>query len=143
MKEVLKFIGFSIIIISPVIFIFHFFVSLFTYEYIAQINDENKEKMIDYLEINNIEAKNELKEVQLHAVDWDEEEFILVYKNDETEKYIFTMNDNSQSLAKYIIECSGKNDRLGLRTAIIVISIIASIVTLCRLNRTEIVYEGK
>lgn len=141
MKEVFKFIGFFLIIISPVICIFHLFISMFTYEYIAQINDENKEKMIANLELNKINSNDELKEVQLHAGDWDEREFILVYNNGKTESYTFTMDDNSQALAKCIIECSGKNDRLGLRYAIIVISIIASIATLRYLNKTEIIEE--
>ena len=57
------------------------------------------------------------------------------------EHYIYTETEKTSMLTQYTIECSGKNDRLGLRFALIGISIITSIVTICRLNKTEIIYR--
>lgn len=141
MKKFIEFIVYFIIIISPIIFIFHLFISMLTYEYSALIDNENIETMKEYLLMNNIEVKDNLKKVKIKCVDWDEEEFSLIYEDNEIQNYIITENDNSELLTEYIIKCSGKNDMLGLRFALIGISIIASIVTLCRLNRTEIIYE--
>ena len=141
MKEIIKFMIYILIIISPVIVIFHLLYDMLNYEYIATINNENIEMMKEKLLINDIEVKGELKEVKLHCIDWDEVEFILIYENDEIENYIVTEDEKSKVLSKYIIECSEKNDRLGLRFTIIIISIIASINTIIRLGKTEIIYE--
>ena len=59
----------------------------------------------------------------------------------EEESYVFVTTEKSKKLTKYIIECSEKNDMLGLRFTLIGISIITSIVTICRLNKTETIYE--
>ena len=84
-----------------------------------------------------------LEKITIHCIDWDEEEYILTYKDNkiEEESYVFVTTEKSQKLTKYIIECSEKNDMLGLRFTLIGISIITSIVTICRLNKTEIIYE--
>lgn len=143
MKEVLKFIGFFIVMILPVILIFHLFYDILNYKYTAIINNDNIEQMKEYLLLNNIEVKGELEKITIHCIDWDEEEYILTYKDNkiEEESYVFVTTEKSQKLTKYIIECSEKNDMLGLRFTLIGISIITSIVTICRLNKTEIIYE--
>ena len=142
MKEVLKFIGFFIVMILPVILIFHLFYDILNYKYTAIINNDNIEQMKEYLLLNNIEVKGELEKITIHCIDWDEVEYILTYKDMKTEEhYIYTETEKTSMLTQYIIECSGKNDRLGLRFALIGISIITSIVTICRLNKTEIIYE--
>lgn len=141
MKEFIKAIGDAIIIMLPVILIFHLFYNIVNYKYTAIINDENIKQMKEYLLLNNIELKGELKEITFHSMGWDDEEFILVYMNGEIEKYKVKGNENGEGLSKYIIECSEKNDRLGLRLTMIIISIIASINTIIRLGKTEIIYE--
>ncbi len=143
MKEVLKFIGFFIVMILPVILIFHLFYDILNYKYTAIINNDNIEQMKEYLLLNNIEVKGELEKITIHCIDWDEEEYILTYKDNkiEEESYVFVTTEKSKKLTKYIIECSEKNDMLGLRFTLIGISIITSIVTICRLNKTEIIYE--
>ena len=143
MKEVLKFIGFFIVMILPVILIFHLFYDILNYKYTAIINNDNIEQMKEYLLLNNIEVKGELEKITIHCIDWDEEEYILTYKDNkiEEESYVFVTTEKSKKLTKYIIECSEKNDMLGLRFTLIGISIITSIVTICRLNKTETIYE--
>ena len=81
MKEVLKFIGFFIVMILPVILIFHLFYDILNYKYTAIINNNNIEQMKEYLLLNNIEIKDELEKVTIHCIDWDEVEYILTYKD--------------------------------------------------------------
>lgn len=142
MKTFFKFMIYILIIISPMIIFFHFCYDILNYKYTAIINSENIEKMKEYLLLNNIEIKDELEKVTIHCIDWDEVEYILTYKDMKTEEhYIYTETEKTSMLTQYIIECSGKNDRLGLRFAIFIISIIASIKTISYIGKDEVIYE--
>lgn len=141
MKEIIKSIGDAIIIILPLILIFYFIFCIFNYEYVVKIDDENIEMMHVHFNNNSIELREGAMEVKLLAGDFGERDYIVIYENGETEKFSLVNLNNSKAIAltNYVTECSKKNDMIGLRLIIILISIFASIYKIRCLGKIEII----
>lgn len=145
MKEILKSIIITIMIILPILMIVLLIYRINTYRYAIPVNNKNIQIIQEYLDKNNkkIKLDDGVKEIAVVSTGTlAYSEFEIVYYNGDVKNFIIEILED-EGLADYITDNSNNGNELSVFMVLFIISIINSIYWICNngKNQRNIYYE--